>query len=54
MTRAKVRREAAMFTAIGGLIVALFTAWMHGCALVGNCRCVHLRSPGSKAETSGA
>jgi hypothetical protein len=42
-----------MFTAIGGLVVALVTAWLHGCALVGNCRCVHLRPPGPNAETGG-
>ena len=43
-----------MFAAIGGLVVALVTAWLHGCAMVGACRCVHLRPPGPNAGSSGA
>jgi hypothetical protein len=43
-----------MFAAIGGLIVALLTAWMHGCALVGNCRCGHLENHLPKSGAGGA
>ena len=42
-----------MFTAIGGLVVALFTAWMHGCAMVGNCRCGHLSTHIPKTGADG-
>jgi hypothetical protein len=33
-----------MLTAIGGLVVAIVTSWLRGCAMVGHCRSLHLRS----------
>ena len=41
-----------MFAAVGGLVVAVVTAWLRGCAMVGNCRCVHLRPRDASGQPS--
>jgi hypothetical protein len=47
----RVRR---VFEAIGDLVIRAVRSWFHGCAMVGACRCAHLRAPDDSSEREAA